>query len=83
VFRDDLEQVSGMKVNTGSGMKPNSSTADPLTIRSVPGEAERRSGIGLKLAGEPGALMTDQKCEAAHRERLRGRDRLSHRPRTR
>jgi len=24
VFRDNLEQDSGMKVNTGSGMKPNS-----------------------------------------------------------
>jgi len=24
VFRDDPEQDSGMKVNTGSGMKPNS-----------------------------------------------------------
>ena len=33
--------------------------------------------------GEPGALTTAEKCEAAHRERLRGRDRLSHRPRTR
>jgi hypothetical protein len=24
VFRDDLERDSGMNVNTGSGMKPNS-----------------------------------------------------------
>jgi hypothetical protein len=31
VFRDDLEQDSGMKANTGSAMKPNSFQADPGT----------------------------------------------------
>ena len=31
MFWEDLEQDSGMKVNTGSGMKPNKFQADPVT----------------------------------------------------
>ncbi len=50
---------------------------------SFPGTVRPVSGSAVELAGEPGALTTAEKCKAAHGERLRGRDRLSYRPRTR
>jgi hypothetical protein len=47
VFRDDPEQDAGMKVNTGSGMKPNSFQADPgtaLSFAGIPTYGEEASG---------------------------------------
>lgn len=76
MFRDDLEQDSGMKVNTGSGLKANSLRADPGTAFGFAGMISTRQIAALDNT-MANSLPLEREDELASQEIVRAQDQRS------